>query len=190
MAVALDKTGSGPAALVSLGCHLNPGTAIIKALLEMCQVHPGEVRRYRKDPPEERLKGYQDVRTLEDHSAFTTIRERISEFSFLLETERTHTIHDLRDHSQEDVKADLDTCVNRLPQAGCRVLYADLTTPDVIDYGLRVVRAIATGLQPMHFGYGEERLGSRRLYDVPHLLGYASEPRTERDLNPCPHPLA
>ncbi|HST21162.1 MAG TPA: YcaO-like family protein [Blastocatellia bacterium] len=190
MAVALDKTGSGPAALVSLGCHLNPGTAIIKALLEMCQVHPGEVRRYRKDPPEERLKGYQDVRTLEDHSAFTTIRERISEFSFLLETERTQTMHDLRDHSQEDVKADLDTCVNRLTQAGCRVLYADLTTPDVIDYGLRVVRAIATGLQPMHFGYGEERLGSRRLYDVPHLLGYASEPRTERDLNPCPHPLA
>lgn len=190
MAVALDKTGRGPAALISLGCHLNPGIAIIKALLEMCQVHPGEVRRYHKDPPQERYKSYEDVRTLEDHSAFTTIRERIREFSFLLETERGQTMGDLQDHSGADVKADLDTCLNMLKRAGCRVLYADLTTPDVVDYGLRVVRAIATGLQPIHFGYGEERLGSRRLYEVPYILGFASEPRTERDLNPCPHPLA
>ena len=52
------------------------------------------------------------------------------------------------------------------------------------------VRAIATGLQPMHFGFGQERLGGRRLYDVPKAMGYATEVRSETDLNLRPHPLA
>jgi ribosomal protein S12 methylthiotransferase accessory factor len=190
MAVALDKTGGGPGALVSLGCHLDPRRAVVKALLEMCQVHPGELRRYRDNPPAGRLKSYEDVKTLEDHSAFTGLPERIAEFSFLLENGVTQAIDALPNRSRDDVKADLDTCVQALTRAGCRVLYSDLTTPDVAEYGLRVVRTIATGLQPMHFGFGEDRLGGCRLYEVPRLLGIAPETRTERDLNPCPHPLA
>jgi ribosomal protein S12 methylthiotransferase accessory factor len=70
------------------------------------------------------------------------------------------------------------------------VLYVDLTTPDVKDYGLHVVRVLATGLQPIHFGFGEERLGGRRLFEVPQRMGYTAEPRDVSDLNPCPHPLA
>jgi ribosomal protein S12 methylthiotransferase accessory factor len=66
----------------------------------------------------------------------------------------------------------------------------DLTTADVRPYGIHVVRTLATGLQPIHFGHGEERLGGQRLFDLPRLLGYMSETRGERDLNPCPHPLA
>jgi len=61
---------------------------------------------------------------------------------------------------------------------------------DIVDFGMCVVRAIATGLQPMHFGFGQERLGGRRLYDVPKAMGYATEARSETDLNLCPHPLA
>jgi ribosomal protein S12 methylthiotransferase accessory factor len=80
-------------------------------------------------------------------------------------------------------------CVNLLRASGCRVAYADLTTPDVAPYGLSVVRAIATGLQPMHFGAGEERLGGSRLFEAAVKLGQANGIRTEDDLNPCPHPM-
>ncbi len=190
MAVALDKSGTGPAVLVGLGCHLDPQVALIKSLLEICQVHPGEVGRYKEEPPAERLRSYEHVRTLEDHSAFLTVPERIGECSFLLDNGRVQPIEQLPNRSRGSAAADLPTVVDALGQAGCRVLYADLTTPDMIDYGYRVVRAIATGLQPIHFGYGEERLGGRRLYEVPMAMGYATEVRTEKDLNPCPHPLA
>jgi ribosomal protein S12 methylthiotransferase accessory factor len=71
----------------------------------------------------------------------------------------------------------------------CRVAYVDLTTPDVAPYGVHVVRTIATGLQPIHFGTGEERLGGRRIFETAARLGYANGIRTEADLNPCPHPL-
>jgi ribosomal protein S12 methylthiotransferase accessory factor len=190
MGLALDKTGSGPAVVTGLGCHLNPSIALTKAVLEACQVHPGEVQRYRREPPALRLKSYEDVHTLEDHSAFLSIPERLGEFSFLLGNGRRQSLSDLPDNSQGSVEADLDFCVRHLVQAGCRVLYADLTTPDVVDYGLSVVRTFATGLQPMHFGYGEERLGGNRLFEIARILGYATETRGENELNPCPHPLA
>jgi ribosomal protein S12 methylthiotransferase accessory factor len=148
------------------------------------------VQRYHREPPALRLKSYEDVHTLEDHSAFLTIPERLGEFSFLLGNGRRQSLSDLPDNSQGSVQADLDFCVGQLVQAGCRVLYADLTTPDVVDYGLSVVRTFATGLQPMHFGYGEERLGGKRLFEIAHILGHAAGTRGESELNPCPHPLA
>jgi ribosomal protein S12 methylthiotransferase accessory factor len=158
-------------------------------LLEICQVRPGEKRRYLKEPPTDRLKKYEDVRTLEDHSAFLSIPERIGEFDFLLRNRRRQKIEELSHLSKGSVHADLSACVSALSEHGYRVVYAELTTPDVIDYGLHVVRVLITGLQPMHFGYGEERLGGRRLFEVPQQMGLAVGPNTESGLNPCPHPL-
>jgi ribosomal protein S12 methylthiotransferase accessory factor len=88
------------------------------------------------------------------------------------------------------VHSDLARCVAALREAGCRPVFVDVTTEDVADYGLKVVRTLATGLQPMHFGYAQERLGGRRLFDLPCRMGLASGPRAEAELNPCPHPLA
>jgi ribosomal protein S12 methylthiotransferase accessory factor len=190
MAIARDRTGKGPASLVGLGCHLDPRVALLKSLLEICQCHPGEVQRFENDPPGKRLRSYEDVRTLNDHSAFLMAPERIGEHGFLLENGRRQLIEDLPNRSQGDLTVDLNTCVGALVAGGCRVAYADLTTADIVDYGLRVVRTVATGLQPMHFGFGEERLGGRRLFEVPLALGHDTKIRSEKDLNPCPHPLA
>lgn len=190
MGLAIDRGGLGPAAVVGLGCDLNPAVAVTKALFEVCQVRPGELRRCQEAHPAEALKSYADVHTLEDHSAYFHPPERLEEFSFLLESGRAVRLEDLPNSSRGSVTADLENVGAVLRQAGSRVLYADLTTPDVAPYGLRVVRTIATGLQPMHFGFGEDRLGGRRLYEVPQRLGYFSSPRSESDLNPCPHPLA
>jgi ribosomal protein S12 methylthiotransferase accessory factor len=176
--------------VVGLGCHASPVKALSRALLEICQVHPGEAQRYREQPPAKRLKGMEDIKTLEDHSAWASMPEHLGEFSFLLENGRTQRLEDLPDYSTGDVRRDLDHCVSTLRHCGSRVLYVDLTTSDVMDYDIRVARAIATELQPIHFGWSEERLGGRRLFELPHKLGFASKPLTESDLNPCPHPLA
>lgn len=190
MAVALDRLGHGPAAVIGLGCHLDPAAALIRALFEVCQARPGEARRYVDNPPHQRLRQHRDVVTLEDHSAFFTVAAHLGELAFLLDNGRRQRLEELPNHAGGSIRRDLATCVDTLTRAGARVLYADLTTPDVRDRGIRVVRTLATGLQPIHFGWGEERLGGDRLYEVPARLGHGGGRRSEADLNPCPHPLA
>jgi ribosomal protein S12 methylthiotransferase accessory factor len=190
MALAVDKSGDGPAAVIGLGCHPNPVIAATKALFEVCQARPGEIKRFRREQPSKKLQSYRDVRGMEDHSAFFHPVERLEEFSFLLDSSRSEQLEELRNRSCNDVTLDLDNCVKSLTQSGARVFYADLTTSDVAPYGLRVVRTLVTGLQPMHFGFGEERLGGSRLFALPRKLGHGSQIRTEEDLNPSPHPLA
>ncbi len=189
MAIALDASGNGPSALVGLGCHLDPGIALLKASMEICQVRPGHVRRHREQPGG-RLSRYSDVRTMEDHSHFAAQPENLKEFDFLLNGGRRAKLADLPSRNSGSAEGDLALCSGALRAAGCRPVLVDLTTEDVAGYGLTVVRTLATGLQPMHFGYGQERLGGRRLFDAPLRLGSAAKPATERELNPCPHPLA
>jgi ribosomal protein S12 methylthiotransferase accessory factor len=190
MAVAGDRSGNGPAAVVGLGCHPRPRTALRKALFELCQVRPGETHRFLRNRAHERLRAYEDVRHLEDHSAFLSAPQRRGEFAFLFDNGASVHLTELPDAGGATPEEDLARIGDALAAAGCRALYAELTTPDVADYGFRVVRTLAPGLQPMHFGYGEERLGSRRLFETPALLGYRAGPASEADLNPCPHPLA
>jgi ribosomal protein S12 methylthiotransferase accessory factor len=191
MALSIDRTGQSPAAVVGLGSHLDPAVAVLKALFEICQVRPGETRRAEETRSKGKtLSAYADVKTLEDHSGFFTTLDRLKEFDFLQRNDapRAVTARPSLDRGSPD--ANLEQTVDVLTRAGCRVAYVDLTTDDVSPFGIRVVRTFATGLQPIHFGYGEERLGGGRLFEVPRLLGYGATTRTEADLNPCPHPLA
>lgn len=212
MAVSFDPDPRKPAQVVGMGCHLDPAIALVKAVFEMCQGRPAEARRFVDKPPQGRLARYEDVKTLDDHSAFAALRERRDEFAFLWEplraraisaTDRTdltvnvagggnvrRPIQDLANPSRGDVDLDLDYCVRALRALDVRVAYADLTLPDVAPFGIHAVRVLASHLQPIHFGHDTARLGGRRLFDVPQRLGFADRPRTEADLNPCPHPMA
>ncbi len=185
MAVALDQ-GAGPAAVVGLGCHLDPYQAALRAAFEVAQVRPGEHRRQ----ADRRPLAAADVRGIEDHSAYFAQPEALPELAFLLQTPHRRRLADLPSRRGADAEADLGTCVAALRACGCRVFYTDLTTPDLEDYPIRVVRTLACGLQPIHFGAGMERLGSQRLYQAAARMGVPTPPRAESDLNPCPHPLA
>jgi ribosomal protein S12 methylthiotransferase accessory factor len=190
MALASDQDSKRPARLIGMGCDLDPDLAFSKAVFELCQARPSESNRYREHPPAGRLKGYGDVRTLEDHPAFFCLPENSHEFEFLWGAGDKRPLRTLTDHSTGTVAGDLATCVDALTAAGHRVAYVDLTTPDVASVGMRVVRALAAGLQPIHFGSGQERLGGERLLDLPRRLGFRGRRCTLDELNPCPHPLA
>lgn len=190
MAVTLDRSGNGPAAVFALGCNLDPRRAVIKSLFEMCQVRPGVARSADAVPDRKPIARYQDIQTLEDHSGYFADLTHLQEIDFLLVGGPRKKLGDLPNRSLGSAEADLQVCVTGLAAAGHRAVFAELTTDDLSGYPIRVVRAIAPGLQPMHFGFGQERLGGRRLFEVPYRLGYAKASRGEDDLNPCPHPLA
>ena len=116
--------------------------------------------------------------------------ERRDEFAFLWQIGDQKRIDQLLNPSTGDVEKDLELCTLALAAKGYRAAMVELTTPDLVDYGIHVVRVIIPGLQPVHFGHGEERLGGERLFTLPMQLGFSGSVRSESDLNPCPHPLA
>ena len=190
MAVSFDPDPRKPAQVIGMGFHLDPAVALVKAVFEMCQGRPAEARRFIDKPPQGRLARYEDVKTLDDHSAFASLPERRDEFAFLWANGATRPIQDVANPSRGDVDLDLDYCVRALRALDVRVAYADLTLPDVAPFGIHAVRVLATHLQPIHFGHDTARLGGRRLFEVPQRLGFADRLQREADLNPCPHPMA
>lgn len=190
MALALDEDPARPARLIGMGCDLSPAVAAEKAAFELCQARPGAIRLFRDAPAAGRLEAYADVKELEDHPAFLSLARNAHEFDFLTATREARPLADLADPSAGTAAGNLETCVAGLVEAGARVAYADLTMPDVRSAGYVVVRTLASGLQPIHFGHGEERLGGDRLYEAARRQGFASARRRVEDLNFCPHPLA
>lgn len=73
--------------------------------------------------------------------------------------------------------------------ADVRFIATDLTTVDVAEAGLSVVRAYSPELQPLDVGYRTRCLGGRRLRERPAELGYRNSPLEITDMNPHPHPF-
>jgi ribosomal protein S12 methylthiotransferase accessory factor len=73
----------------------------------------------------------------------------------------------------------VEDCGRRLAEAGVHLAVADVTSPDLRLGPWNVVRALGTGAQSIHFGWGMERRANPRLARL--LNG---------PLNLLPHPLA
>ena len=186
MAVGFDREGSMPAAVVGLGCDLDPVAAVRRAVMELAQVRPGIVHRCWERPPA--LERYDEVRSLEDHTLFMAMPEHLREFDFLLNGANHVPLSALDNYATDSARKDVETCGRSLAAAGIELTYVDLTTADLTEFPVKVVRVLATHLQPMHFGVGNERLGGERLFTIARELGFATNRRTASELNPCPHP--
>lgn len=189
MAVGFQREGEGPAAVVGLGCALDPESALRGALFEVCQMRPSEAERH-AGGESAKLNSYSDVHTLEEHAHYFCRQDHMNEMDFLDKTSNLVKFEDLWDHSTGSVDGDLNFLVNELRNIGSRALFSDVTTPDLAGFPIKVVRALATQLQPIAFGHDQQRLGGARLFELPAKLGYPGGVRTEAQLNPCPHPLA
>jgi ribosomal protein S12 methylthiotransferase accessory factor len=177
--VACVGRGNGrdwPGATISLAAHLKPSIAVRKAVLE--QGHAGTYIRQLMLKGEKPIPSEpREIRTLADHALYYVPPKRRKAFSFL-EADEPDTI-DIRE-LPEPADASIAECGRRLKFAGLKVALVDVTSPDLIDSPFRVVRALGANVQPIHFGYGLERLANPRL--IAALGGRAP--------NSDPHPLA
>lgn len=72
-------------------------------------------------------------------------------------------------------------------KAGLDVIMFDLTTPDVADCGLSVIRVVIPKAVPLSRDFQEPCLGGERIYSVPEKLGFRV--KKENELNVKPHPF-
>lgn len=85
-----------------------------------------------------------------------------------------------------DKRPQVQLC-DRFTNAKFEPVVVEVTTPDIKDFGFRVVRSVIPGMQPLDNDHRYRYLGGRRLLDVPPSLGYPQ--RTMDQLNHNPHPF-
>jgi ribosomal protein S12 methylthiotransferase accessory factor len=181
IAIGVDRTGRSdrPAAVVGLGADLDPVRACRKAALEVGQVRPALRARLRDPAVRTRLAELvadpSAVRELEDHDLLYADPGQLIHLDHWLSA----PIGDLPPAKvPESAGAQLALVVEGLAAVGIEACYVNLTPPDLGGLGFSTVRVHAPGLQPIHFGAAEARLGGPRLAQ----LG--------TPLNLIPHPLA
>jgi ribosomal protein S12 methylthiotransferase accessory factor len=166
-----DARGRPPVDVIGLGCDPDPRRAVERAMLEVVQgrhAHWDELAA---------IGAPATIRTHADHALWYALHDRSDTFAFL--GARPGALPARIGETDDDPEAALAAIVAMLARAGHETVIVEITTPDVRSAGMAVVRALVTGLLPIHFGVGQERLGSRRLAAFP----LAS-------LNRTPHPLA
>ena len=78
---------------------------------------------------------------------------------------------------------------SRVEAAGSSAYVVDVTSPDVCELGLTVVKVIAPELCSLDVLHEARFHGGTRLYRAAYDAGLAAGPLVERDLNPDPHPF-
>ena len=188
LAMLIDRSGKSPAVATGMGCHLDGATAFHKAIFEVCQARFGDIESMNTGAGAN-LYQYSDVKNLDDHNAFFYTTSRLSELDFLFHHNKSCQVEYLPIYESQTEAEKLQSVVTRLHSVGAEPYLVDITTPDIASLGFRVVRTLASEIVPIYFGYGQEPLGTRRLFEVPERLGYGDR-RTTDDLNRCPHPMA
>jgi ribosomal protein S12 methylthiotransferase accessory factor len=182
--------GSAPDAVpivFAAAAALNPSQAIRKSLEELehtrayCQVILCEWPRLTRDPD------YCNVLDQESHLNFWCDQDNTHLADFIFESNISVNFNDIPNAATGDPGRDLSVLGRKVRAIGHRMLLCDLTTPDVRELGLAVVRAIVPGFHPLVVGHRVRALGGHRLWEIPQKLGYRGINRESGD-NPLPHP--
>lgn len=184
--VAVDRTGKGPAATVATACDLDLEAALAKSIEEVAHTRYWVKQNLKKSPNPNLLRGFDDVKSNADHPILYGSPRMLGELAFLKDSGLSANGYE--NNSPKSLKGRILQCVSLLDKAGLEVIVVDLTTPDIKEVGLHVVRVIVPGAHPLSIGHKSRCLGGRRLYSVPKKLGMEKS-ITEMDLNPAPHPL-
>ncbi|CAK8714995.1 MAG: ribosomal protein S12 methylthiotransferase accessory factor [Candidatus Electronema aureum] len=147
----------------------DPQQAALKALLETVQVR--ELLQSipkRRTPAKFHLELYQDIPLSPDLHQF--FHSGITQHSVGEETALT-----------------LPELLANCKQAGIDVYVIDLTTADLADAGLKVVRVVMPQAVRLYREFELPYLGGKRLYEAPARMGFAA--MSEAELNLQPHPF-
>jgi ribosomal protein S12 methylthiotransferase accessory factor len=185
-------TEFGPVLCVSSVTRLNPKEVIRKCLREIGQgvsyfrFLRNQLRDWEPAPD------FSDLTTFDQHCTLYVKRPELvaPAMAFTEEVTEEVALSEIPDRSTGRVRADIERCIEMLRGIGKEVIVVDVTTPDIEDVGLKVVRVMVPGLVPMHGNHNYPYLGVKRLYEIPRKMGWEkSGGDSEAGLNPWPHPF-
>ena len=185
-AIASTESLEAPAFVCAASTHLDPEEAARKALEEVAhtRVLAQGLKSNRRAP--QPIPPYGEVIDQDSHIRFYGEQSNATLASFLTASQSID-FRSIPNLSTGVPDRDLEILLQRVHHTSHRVLLTDLTTPDVNELGLSVVRAIIPGFHPLFLGHRIRALGGSRLWSLPQKLGHKGISPSQGD-NPSPHP--
>lgn len=187
VAIILDKTGIGPAVTAGLGGSLNPTKAIVTSALEAVRRHIAvRDRFFRTDklsmPGEDTIDGvlYRKQLLWSAPHMLNKIKNFVSG--------PKKPFNALMNVSQKSYKKNVEMLMREFRSKGYEVILVDVTTPEVKNVGLHVVKVLIPELLPL---YHDERFPYKdnfRLYNISKQLGKKKDVIRETDIDSS-HPF-
>jgi len=163
--------------------------AVRKAMREAFQTHAWARQIRIGQPGWKTAPDFSEIRTFEDHVALYAFGNCQAEAAFLDAAPERRRVADVPPLAGPAVGAQIAALVERLQARGVDVYALDVTSPDVRDAGLCVVRVFAPQLARLDAAHAERFLGVPRLYTGAHEAGLVPRPFEPEELNPFPHPF-
>jgi ribosomal protein S12 methylthiotransferase accessory factor len=167
--------------LVSCSTGITMAQAVAKCIRDMTAIRGA----FRQDRPVPVL--VDDFFDMLHGATYMAHADRSQAFDFLLKGTRYRKLSSYPD-IETDPTATLEAVINTLRRQHLSTFVVDLSTDEAIRCGMRVVRVLIPGLQPLSFHYRARFLGHPRLYDCPRQNGYRC--LSEEQLNCWPQPFA
>jgi ribosomal protein S12 methylthiotransferase accessory factor len=177
----------GPALVFAAAAALDPERAVRSALEELAHTRRYSQQIMARMPRLACDPDYGNVVDQLDHLNLYCDHANVGLADFIFASKKRVEFDAIPDLATGDAEKDLATVVNKIQSTGHRVVMVDVTTPDVRDLGLSVVRAIVPGFNPLFMGHPIRATGGARLWEVPRKLSLGGRSRELGD-NPAPHP--
>jgi oxazoline/thiazoline synthase len=162
-AVSTRKDKDPRSALFGFGSHFDARIAVLRAVTELNQPFSvlGETGYTTSSQLNRRLINHEDM-----------------QYIFPDDQAAVRTYSDYSNACNNDLRKDIETCVEAASRGNLEVLIVDQTRPDTV---LKVTKVIVPGLRPIWARYAPGRL-----YEVPITQKWMDSPLIEQDLNPIP----
>jgi ribosomal protein S12 methylthiotransferase accessory factor len=190
MTIALSDSEVSPALALAAATDLSADIAVIKSLEELAHTRKfaKQLSEYTPPVPVEVAEGHPNVVDAYTHLRFYCPQSARQFAEFAWASPELRDFPSVVDRSAGDDEESLKSLVGDLSALGLEAIACDLTTPEMADLGLSVVRVLVPGMHPLFMGHRNRALGGRRLYEVPKKLGQRGLESGEPD-NPYPHPF-
>jgi ribosomal protein S12 methylthiotransferase accessory factor len=187
LAVVRNTLPDAPALIFAAATHPDPGKALQKCLEEVAYTGLLAQHLKRDMSPISVEKDYSAVIDQDCHVRLYGEHSNDHLANFIFESENKIEFSEIMSLSTGEPERDLEILIHHVHSINHRVLIANITSPDVAELGLWVLRAVIPGFHPLFMGHQIRALGGSRLWEIPQKLGYKGLDKEVGD-NPAPHP--
>ena len=167
--------------IVACASDCDPAAAVAKVIRDMASARV-TFRSARSFPDD-----WDDFGDVFHGATYMARAEQAHAFAFLLDSRCIRPLSRIARIDTDDDTRALRAVLERLRQHKLDAYAVDVSTDEALRCGMRVVRVIVPGLQPLSFHYRARYLGHPRLYDMPAAMGHRV--RQEAQLNHWPQPF-